>query len=362
MQTLPKAPTLTLNELADELVRQQRSKIDAVVDTRRITFNTGTEGSTLAFDDAAAEDGVTGGIVNEHAHGQLAERLKIPKRYYDRMREEAPTLLDGNVSHWFYNHPETRLIRLLDGNVRAVLSDRYRRLDNYDLMEHLLPIFNEIDDLEFHVAALTDSRLYIRAILPSLEEEVKLGDIVQAGVQVRNSEVGAGKLAVEPFIWRLACLNGMVSAEHSLTKMHVGRKAEESEEAIYAFYSDETLEADDKAFFLKVGDLVRGALSEVQFKGIVDSMREASESDEIANPVAATERLAAKFDLTEAEQSSVLMNLAQGGDLTKWGLANAVTSAAKDSAGFDRQNELEALGSTVVALPEKEYAVIAAPN
>ena len=34
---------------------------------------------------------------------------------------------------------ERQLLRTLDGKVRAVLSERYRRLDNYDLLEHVLP-------------------------------------------------------------------------------------------------------------------------------------------------------------------------------------------------------------------------------
>jgi hypothetical protein len=35
------------------------------------------------------------------------------------------------------------MLRTLDGQVRAVLSDRYRRLDNFDLAESVLPILQQ---------------------------------------------------------------------------------------------------------------------------------------------------------------------------------------------------------------------------
>ena len=38
------------------------------------------------------------------------------------------------------------MVRTLDGQVRAVLSDRYRRLDNYDLAENVLPILQQLPE------------------------------------------------------------------------------------------------------------------------------------------------------------------------------------------------------------------------
>jgi len=75
--------------------------------------------------------------------------------------------------------------------------------------------------------------------------------------------------------------------------------------------------------------------------------------------VQATERLAKEHDLTETEGGSVLSFLAAGGDLSQWGMANAVTAAAKGADNFDRQEELERLGGALVALPAGEWSKIA---
>src|SRR3970040_5988 len=83
-------------------------------------------------------DGVYG--ITNLARRQLADKLKIPFTYFERMRTEQPALLDRNVNTWLQTDNERRMIRTLDGQVRAVLSDRYRRLDNFDLAENVLPL------------------------------------------------------------------------------------------------------------------------------------------------------------------------------------------------------------------------------
>lgn len=361
MSTITDSPvrrrTLDLVGLAEELTRRQETKKDYVVDTRRMSFNTEGENSTLSFDLPSGD--TDGGPINSHAHGQIADRLKIPKRYYDRMRTEAPGLLDANVSHWFYNQPETRLVRMLDGDVRALLSDTYRRLDDYDLMQYVLPIFGEIEGLQFQVAALTDTRLYIRAILPTLERELaSLGDIVQAGVALRNSEVGRGALVVEPFIWRLACLNGMTVPDKKLRKYHLGSRLEESQE-VYQVFSQETIALDDAAFFAKTGDMVRAALNETQFEIIVDQLKEASGGEQIERPVEATKVLAQNFSLTQDEETNVLQFLVTGGDLSRFGASQAITAAAKSAESFDRQAEMEEFGGALVLASPSEWKEVA---
>ena len=358
----------TLQDLAGELVRLQATKRDDVVDTRRMSFAT-TEGeSFLTFDSSdPRDDGTAGGPVNDYAHGQLADHLDVPKRYYDRLRVQAPGLLDQNVLHWLHNPvrrdgkpaPATRMVRMLDGRVRALLSNSFRRLDNFDLMERsILPALQDVDGLTFQVGALTPERMTIRALLPSLEREIRTGDVVQAGVQIRNSEVGAGKLEVAPFVWRLVCLNGMVLPAQGLSAIHLGARVTD-DEATRRIFARDTLRADDVAFFLKARDAVKAAITETQFELIVDQLRAATTGETIDQPVEATRSLTATFDLTEEEGGSILAQLASGGDLSRWGMANAVTAAAKQADSFDRQHDLESLGWKVATMPAGDWQRIA---
>jgi len=57
---------------------------------------------------------------------------------------------------------------------------------------------------------------------------------------------------------------------------HVGRLVTDTGEDAYRLFAEETLMADDRAFYLKVRDIVCGALSEMVFRRIVSKMRDAA--------------------------------------------------------------------------------------
>jgi hypothetical protein len=202
--------------------------------------------------------------------------------------------------------------------------------------------------------------MVLRAIVPSLQREIglRVGDIVQAGFQFRNSEVGASALTVEPFVWKLDCLNGMVSNVGSLRAYHVGRRIEDTEEAQIIFRAD-TIAADDTAICLKVRDAIRQAVNDTVFDEIVDGIRAAATGEQVVSPVKATEMLASSFTLNDGEAGTVLASLARGGDLSQWGMVNAITDAAKNADTFDRQEEMERIGGQLLSMPSHEWARVA---
>ncbi len=345
--------SLSIQQLAAEITRQAEAREDYISDTRLMSVVTEApgEGATetvLMLDPPENEEAIAV-VINDHAHGQIADRIGVPKKYYDRMRSEAPELLDRNINHWLHNKPERRMIRTLDGRARAFLSDRYRRLDNDDLALTVLPILARDNETEIVSCALTEKRLYIKAMFPRIIAEVKVGETVRAGVCISNSEIGSGSLAIEVMIEKLVCKNGMIVAT-ALRRHHVGRRVEESEDA-FRIFKDETLRADDEAFFLKVRDLVMASADEARFIAIVEQCRELTGMHVEEAPPAAIERLGKRFDLGEGEQASILQHLILGADLSAWGYVNAVTRASQDVEDYDRATELERLGGEMLAEP-----------
>lgn len=337
----------TLTDLAAELERQVDAKEDYVADTRTLSMDSnGT--STLSMLDIGGFD------VNGVAHRQIATRLGIPVRYYERLRTEVPDLLDENVNTLFRVKPEKRMVRTLDGTARAFLSDRYRRIDNYDIANVVLPILGNMPGAQVESAELTDTRMYLKFILTHTEAEVGVGDIVKAGIVISNSEVGFGAVKVEPLIWRLVCTNGMIVADRGMKKYHVGRQIEAQVEAAQVVFRDETVKADDKAFMLKVEDIVRAAADETLFQAIVDDLRELGDKKIEGNPVASIQTLAKKEKLSDKEQGNVLRHLVEGGDLSQWGVVNAVTRASQDQVDYDRCTELERLGGKIAMYSPQE--------
>jgi hypothetical protein len=63
-----------------------------------------------------------------------------------------------------------RAYREESGNVgRAWMSDKYKRLDNVEVASGCFPSSTSSTDVEFHQAAITDTKLYIRATFPRIE-------------------------------------------------------------------------------------------------------------------------------------------------------------------------------------------------
>ena len=346
----------TLVSLAQELERQLASKKDLVVPTALMRHDTDDRGITRLVVEEG--NGLVRYGVTPLARRQLADKLKIPYAYFERMRGEQPVLLDRNVNTWLQSDDDRRMLRTLDGNVRAVLSERYRRLDNFDLAESVLPILRQLPEVRFESVELTETRMYLKCVTPRLKLEMSPGDIVQAGVVISNSEVGQGTLSVQPLLYRLVCRNGLIASDRSLRKTHVGRALGTDDDGITVF-KDDTLRADDKAFFLKVRDVVQAAVSEATFLQAAQKMQSTLGIPLVGDPVKTVEVLAQRYALNDNERVGVLRHLISEGDLSGYGLVNAVTHYSQEVEDYDRATEFEGLGGKLIELPTNEWKGLA---
>ncbi len=200
---------------------------------------------------------------------------------------------------------------------------------NLDIAGIVLPVLQDMEGMHFESCQLTESRMYIKVVNTRLEAEVVPGDIVQSGIIISNSEVGLGSVNIQPLVYRLVCSNGMVVNDAQTRRNHVGRVNEATEN--YQLYSDKTLEADDKAFAMKIQDTVRAVVDEVRFTSVVNMMREAKDARMNTTNVPGIVKLVSRdFHITEEESSGVLQRLIEGNDLTLYGLSNAVTRHSQD--------------------------------
>lgn len=342
----------SLVSLAQTLEHQLTLKKDLIVPSSLVHHSTTDQGlSRLVVNEAGTPVNYS---VTPLARRQLAEKLKIPHAYFERMREEQPALLDQNVNAWLQREDERRMLRTLNGQVRAVLSDRYRRLDNYDLVEHVLPIIQQLPEVRFESVELTETRMYLKCVTPRLRYEMAPGDVVQAGVVISNSEVGHGTLSVQPLLYRLVCRNGLIAADRALRKTHVGRMLGTEEESLQVF-QDDTLRADDQAFFLKVRDVVQAAVSEATFLQTAQKMQKTLQIKLTGDPVRTVEVLAQRYGLNDTERSGVLRALIAEADLSGYGIVNAVTHFSQEVESYDRASELEAIGGKLIELGTTEW-------
>jgi hypothetical protein len=155
----------SLQEVLVELQRQQSAKRDYV--SPAATLNLLPDGRTL-------EMGERHFTATDLFHRQVGAALSIPAKYYDAMRREKPALLAENVNAWLGDRDQSYMIRAMEypdehPTARAFLSDRYRRIDNLEVAEAVLPLFAGQAGLEICSTEVTDSRLYIKVVNHRLE-------------------------------------------------------------------------------------------------------------------------------------------------------------------------------------------------
>lgn len=341
---------LSLSDLAAKIEGNRALKQDYIADTSKTTMQVQSD-KTLVLE---LPDSAGSFPLLPLAHDQIGARTGIPSKYYDRMKAEAPDLLATNVNAWFRKNPEKRMVRTLGGDARAFLSNRYNRIENEEIAEVVLPILAEIPDVKIVSSEITERRMYIQALSPRVEGKVKLNDVVQAGVVISNSETGQGAVSISPLVYRLRCLNGMIANDGRLRANHVGGRIEETEQ----LYADDTRKADDRAILLKVRDHVRHAVDAVAFARRVEAMSELTTARVTGDPERVIEVLAKKVGASDGERGGILRSLIEGGDLSAWGLLNAVTAQAHDAKSYDRSVEFERMGGALLELPRSEWRTV----
>ena len=348
----------SLQQLAVEIERQAESKKDYIAPAQKLKMV--LDGGEHLKPMLSMQNGqaVDYGI-NDTAHDQLAGRLDIPRTYYDKMRQEHPQLLATNVNGWLARSDKRFMVRTLDTKVRAVLSDRYRPLDNVDLAEAVLPIIAD-KRWEIRDCAMTEQRLYIKIVSKELQALVprdngQANHVVHPGLMISNSEIGMGAVRVTPSLHWPHCFNIALMDEAGTSRFHTGRRDERFGDLATEFFADETRKQDDLAFWMKVRDIVSATITEGLFTRLVEKFRQSVDAKIEGDPVKVIELTGKRFGFGEAERSSILKHLIQGGDLNLYGLSAAITATAQDVESYDRGTELERFGGEIVELSRNQW-------
>lgn len=344
----------TLAQLAEEIDRQQATKKDFIANTQHMTvYPSHTDNPDFVLTSFLPGLGNEGLSIGGLALEQMATKSEIPLSYQRSLLAKGETdLLAHNINRLHKQFPANRMVRALDGKARAFMSDKYKRIDNFPVLETILPAIAEKgQDLKIESCDVTDNRMYLKVISPKLQGEVKVGDAVQAGIVIRNSEVGLGSWNMQMLLYTLECMNGMIVGKDvtpGIQRRHIGKRQNEG-----ILYREDTIYADQQAFALQVRDTFNSILDEGNFRKTLEMLRETTTRQIAprADPAKVIIELGKEVGFSQSEGSSIMQHLIRGGDLSQYGLANAVTRYAQDDeVSYDRSTELEVVGGKVTGL------------
>lgn len=355
---------LSLSALAQEIERRANNKADFIAPSSKMSVEVVDNKPVLSL---SGDAGVKQFGINGVAHGQLAEYAGIPLPYYRKMASEAPALLATNVNRWLADKGnERRMVRVLDNDCRALLSDKYRILDHDELAEAVLPVLLDMNLLILS-CQITSTRLYIKAVDRDIERQVPTGkfmgdgghtifDCVAPAIIVSNSECGFGGLTVESGVWTRACTN-LANFGASMRKYHTGARASVSDE-VFALLTDQTKKLTDAAVWAQTRDMVKGAFDVARFEATCKKLGDAAEQKIEGDVVEVVEVIGKRFGLGVDDRKGILARLIEFGSLTKYGISAAVTRHSAEVEDYDAASEMEHIGAQVIDLDRGAWSEV----
>jgi hypothetical protein len=176
-------------------------------------------------------------------------------------------------------------------------------------------------------------RLFLRSTFPG-PRDVRPGDGTRRGVALRTRD---DEILVHPYLWRQVCRNGAIVARAMGT-----RTLERFEFA--------TRPEAEQAVLAEVREVVRDCADEHVLDDAVDRMRVMAD----ANADAALSLLPAVLNLPGPEAArwfdAIQGRYRRGADRTMYGLMNAITSVARDTADPDARWRLEEVGGRMLTV------------
>jgi len=146
-----------------------------------------------------------------YGFSRLCTTLDVPQKFVTKLSEIDAELSAKVLNTTIQNRGRGFQLALCDGLVEGVVSDRYSRLSNLDVMR----IFDDLQVGDISDFSLQGLRMRVTQVDnkkrgPQIIEPRK-GDVVKGGVEIFNGEDGGAAFLGSAYVYRLVCLNGMVS-------------------------------------------------------------------------------------------------------------------------------------------------------
>lgn len=243
------------------------------------------------------------------------------------------------------------LIRKVRGEAKAVLSDRYRRMNTAAIFIAFMSAAMETGSVLVD-ASHGDLRDFLEVIHPEIVEipTEKNGLIYTAfGAQIRNSDFGASKLELNVYQMNVVCLNGMV-AKKMISDVHLGSKIEESGNISF---SEETMDADTHARALAVRDIMKSVYSKENITRERQRIVDATEIElDFVQEIKQLPKMGVQVAEVELLNKTLMENdPADGvqGRNTLWKMAQGLTAVANKVESGDRKRDLQDIASSLMA-------------
>lgn len=371
----------TITDLFTELKEQQARKVDLIVPARDLWSHEGDVVVANAGEAVVTEDGVSTKPLylrpSDVFDDGLTEKLGTSGRPVGRafvrgLRETGRTdildhvvngLLHGNRDLGVPGDERKFFLRTFAGAqpgdvgyARALLSNSYRPIDNWDVLNAVVQGMTDAG-LNSHVvkqADLTDRRMYIKVAVPEVSAlapeflrnyvapySKKRGaeiPTVFGGFVIKNGETGGAAFSITPELTFEVCDNGMTVTEDMVRKTHLGAKVED--EGVVRV-SERTRKANLEFVKSYTMDAVTSFLDKGYMERVIRRLTEQA-GGEVEHPQEVVQTLVKRPAFSESDAEGILNAFIDGGDRTRGGILQAITAYTQTVDDPDHAYEMEA--------------------
>ncbi len=330
---------------------QKKVKRDMIIPAGHMSYSAGS--GLLEVVNGAEIEQYT---ITEHTHQQIADKLGIPRQYYRKLQSEYKDLLAENINMWLskkektsyllrtFNYPEGEKV------ARAVLSNRYNIIDNWDVLVCALEAIKKTGiHVEIVKSDVTDLRMYLHVVAPEIHIEATrlldgylenrntahIGNGIISGLVISNSEVGMGRFEISARAQILKCKNGLHDRNAAFKKTHLGAKMEDGD----IQWSQNTRNKNYELIMAQVNDAVKVYLSE-DYLGQLTTKLEGYKANIIEQPTKIIELVNKELQIPEDHADSILKYFLKDNDESVFGMMNAYTRHSQ-KLGADMQYDIE---------------------
>lgn len=276
-------------------------------------------------------------VLRQNAFSQLCARMGAPAPYLLGL----PAKLQLACANFGMSRLADRsgLVRLAGNEARAIVSDRYARLDDDVVLEALYESLGRLGLIgSIRVRAVaTGSMTALRMTFPTDAIEVRQNDPIEYGLDISNGELGARSVGITSSTYRLVCTNGMRAwrSDANLRLRHVGSPTKLREaflDGIPVALAESRGQM--RQWQASVAMMVDSVFDEID--GLRQYGLSASDSRAIATTYAAEYGLRLPANSSAEDVRTLLQQ-----EPTVYNVANAITRTAQNTDNMDRRFDLE---------------------
>ena len=291
--------------------------------------------------------------ITEFAFGQFCSKIGMPISFYGKLMNSEPAELQDmairNINTLARYHKNKLLLRCNEDVVRGVLSTKYMPFDT----DKILNIFDDEmknngllkpDDLMVRGFVNNPDIFHLRLTSATPIKAEGVEDGIYTGLSIDTSNVGKAKIAVNFFIYRKLCSNGMVVSyfnKNLFSQKHMNISESEISEGLqYSF-----------KIFPQIALKAEEMIIKASNTNIAKELMEFSEKD------FRKETIKNKLNASDKDMEEITHILRDNYPATVWGYTNAITEFSKTKE-FERRIELERLAGDILYNPNR-YALVA---